>query len=155
MAVARRHATCGSSTKTAKALGCSASWVRLLLQRQRQMGSLAPLPQRRPCSYKLDEVDLDHLCDLIRRKPDRALRELAEARDYSVNVPTVWRATKKLGLTLKKVIHASEQDRPDVAEARHTWFQPFAEVRLDQLVFLDAFGATSNRCRRYGRASIG
>jgi transposase len=42
-----------------------------------------------------------------------------------------------------------------VAEARATWFARFAGVRLDQLVFLDEFGATTNMARRYARGPRG
>ena len=36
-------------------------------------------------------------------------------------------------------------------EARAAWFERFGGVRLDQLVFLDEFGATTDMARRYAR----
>lgn len=39
--------------------------------------------------------------------------------------------------------------------ARATWFEQFADVRVDQLVFLDEFGAATNMTRRYARAPAG
>lgn len=39
--------------------------------------------------------------------------------------------------------------------ARSAWFAQFADVRLDQLVFLDEFGAATNMTRRYARAPSG
>ena len=40
-------------------------------------------------------------------------------------------------------------------EARDTWFDQFAQVRVDQLVFLDEFGATTTMQRTHGRAAPG
>jgi transposase len=42
-----------------------------------------------------------------------------------------------------------------VKEARAAWFERFGGVRLDQLVFLDEFGATTDMARRYARGPCG
>jgi transposase len=42
-----------------------------------------------------------------------------------------------------------------VREARAAWFERFGGVRLDQLVFLDEFGATTDMARRYARGPRG
>jgi transposase len=42
-----------------------------------------------------------------------------------------------------------------VRAARDAWFARFSEVRLEQLVFLDEFGATTNMQRTHGRAPPG
>src|SRR5207248_1108233 len=55
----------------------------------------------------------------------------------------------------KKSTHAAEQDRPDVKAARAAWFDQFAGVRVNQLVFIDEFGATTNMQRTHGRAPPG
>ncbi len=86
----------------AEAFGCSASWVRSLIQRRTLTDSLAPLPQRRADARKLREPDLAQLRELVRRTPDLTLAELAAALGTDASVPTVWRATRALGLTLKK-----------------------------------------------------
>jgi len=86
----------------AKQFGCSESWVRDLIARRRATGSLAPLPPRRPDTRKLDEQDLVRLRELIRDKPDMTLAELAHAMGNKASVPTVWRATQRLDLPLKK-----------------------------------------------------
>jgi transposase len=51
----------------------------------------------------------------------------------------------------KKSLRAAEQDRWDIRQARALWWSRFADVRLDQLVFIDEFGASSNMTRLYGR----
>lgn len=159
IAVANDYHETGSSIETAEKFGCSGSWVRRLIQRHEQTGSLEPMPSRQPDNRKLDEQDLKFLAQLIAKKPDMTLRELADELEKSgtkVSVPTVWRATQKLGLVLKKKsLHASEQDRPDVKEARDHWFEQFADVKLDQFVFIDEFGATTNMTRTRGRGPRG
>jgi len=101
-AVARAYDECGSSQEVAEQFNCSESWVRRLIQRRRETGSLAPRPLKLPNNNKLDEKDLKRLQELIRRTPDMTLAELAAALDDKVSVPTVWRATQALGLPLKK-----------------------------------------------------
>ncbi len=101
-AVARAYDECGSSIEVAEQFNCSESWVRRLIQRRRETGSLAPRPPQLPDNNKLDEDDLERLRTLIRQTPDMTLAELAEALSHKVSVPTVWRATQALGLPLKK-----------------------------------------------------
>ena len=102
VAVAAAHDDCGSSIEVAELFGCSASWVRRLIQRRRETGSLEPLERKLPDRHKLDEDDLTHLSRLIEKQPDMTLGELADALDNKASVPTVWRATQALGLRLKK-----------------------------------------------------
>jgi transposase len=102
VAVAAAYDECGSSIEVAETFGCSDSWVRRLVQRRRERGSLEPLTPKRPDTRKLDEDDLTRLRALIAAKPDMTLGELAEALGNKASVPTVWRATQALGLPLKK-----------------------------------------------------
>ena len=92
----------GSSIETAQTFGSSEAWVRRLIQRRRGTGSLELPPRKRPDTSKLDAGDLDRLAQLIAAKPDMTLGELAEALGRKASVPTVRRATRKLGLRLKK-----------------------------------------------------
>lgn len=102
IAVARHYDESGSSIETAEVMGCSESWVRDLVKRRRETGSLDVLPSTRKYESKLDGNDLARLARLIDAKPDLTLGELAEALSNKASVPTVWRATKKLGYSLKK-----------------------------------------------------
>jgi transposase len=106
-AVARAYDECGSSSEVAETFGCSASWVRRLVQRRRLTDSLAPLPQRRPDARVIREAEDEQLRALIRETPDLTLAELAAALVPAEgrgrpSVPTVWRATRRLELPLKK-----------------------------------------------------
>ena len=102
LAVAAAHDECRSSAEVAEAFDCSESWVRRLMQRERETGSLEPKPAKRPDNHKLDQADLDKLAAVIAQRPDQTLAELAAALGNKVSVPTVLRARRKLGLSRKK-----------------------------------------------------
>jgi transposase len=52
-------------------------------------------------------------------------------------------------------VHAAEQDRPDVAEARSQWKAEQPNLDTARLVFLDETWTSTNMARRYGRAPRG
>ena len=79
----------------------SGSWVRLLKQRRRDTGEVAPRVQRQGRRGML-EPHLHTVADLIAAHPDRTLAELKDALATPASVPTVWRAVRALGLTVKK-----------------------------------------------------
>ena len=79
----------------------SGSWVRLLKQRRRETGAVAPRVQRQGRRGLL-EPHLHTLAALIAAHPDRTLAELKDALATPASVPTVWRAVRALGLTVKK-----------------------------------------------------
>ena len=79
----------------------SGSWVRLLKQRRRDTGEVAPRVQRQGRRGML-EPHLHTLAALIAAHPDRTLAELQDALATPASVPTVWRAVRALGLTVKK-----------------------------------------------------
>ena len=101
-AVAADHEACGSSEEVAARFGVSEAWVRRLVQRQRETGSLEPRPIQLPDNTKLKPKDLEQLTKLIADQPDMTLQELAAALTTKVSLATVHRATRKLGYSFKK-----------------------------------------------------
>lgn len=55
----------------------------------------------------------------------------------------------------KKTVHAAEQERPDVAEARAAWQRDQGTLDPSRLVFIDETGTSTNMARLYGRAKRG
>lgn len=53
------------------------------------------------------------------------------------------------------MLHAAEQQRPDVRAEREDWFEAQDELDPDSLVFLDETATTTNMIRRYGWAPRG
>ena len=78
----------------------SGSWVRLLKQRRRETGEVAPRVQRHGRRPML-EPHLHTLAALIAAQPDRTLAELKDALATPASVPTVWRAVHAIGLTVR------------------------------------------------------
>jgi len=59
------------------------------------------------------------------------------------------------GSRSKKSLHASEQDRPDVAWRRARWKQYQGRLDAKRLVFIDETWAKTNMTRRHGRCPCG
>ncbi len=102
-AVARAYDECGSSTEVAETFGCSASWVRRLVQQRRDRGTLEPGSKaRRRSPRKYDEQDDRVIRELIRTRPDATLAEVAAVLAKPAGAATVSRTLKRLGLPRKK-----------------------------------------------------
>ena len=79
----------------------SGSWVRLLKQRRRETGEVAPRVQRQGRRGML-APHLHTVADLSAAHPGRTLAARKDALATPARVPTVWRAGRALGLTVKK-----------------------------------------------------
>ena len=73
----------------------SGSWVRLLKQRRRETGEVAPRVQRHGRRRML-EPHLQTLAALIAEQPDRTLAELKDALGTPASLATIWRAVAAL-----------------------------------------------------------
>src|SRR5262249_28958432 len=107
----------------------NASWVRRLKQRRRETGTTAPKPRSAAHAGRIGRA--------ARQRPDATLEEHRAALGLGLSTSALWRATRALGLTVKKVLRAAEQDRPDVARARARWRAEMAGRDLERLVFID------------------
>src|SRR5215470_9966005 len=58
-------------------------------------------------------------------------------------------------LHTKKVLHASEQEREDVARARRRWIREQGLLDTTHLVFIDETSVNTNMIRAFGRAPRG
>ena len=97
---------------------------------------------------------------LIARQPDLTLQEIRGALAASCGI-TVGLSTVHRFLACpqpdaqKKTLHAAEQDRPDVAEARRVFIRRQPALDPNRLVFIDETWAATNMTRRYGRCARG
>jgi transposase len=109
-AVARAYDGCGSSSEVAEQFGCCESWVRRLIQQRRERGTLEPLTTARDDEQRTyDDADEHAIRELIRRKPDATLVEVAEAIGKPAHPATVSRTLKRMNLPRKK----SPRTRPN------------------------------------------
>ena len=103
IAVARAYDECGSSTEVAEEYGCSASWVRRLVQQGRERGTLEPRPSARHDDQRIyDDADEQKIRELIKIKPDATLAEVAEMLNKPAHPATVSRTLARLNLPRKK-----------------------------------------------------
>jgi transposase len=101
--VARAHDESGSSLEVAQQFGCSESWVRRLIQNRRERGTLEPLTTARHDDQRsYDDADERAIRELIRRKPDATLAEVAVAIGKPAHAATVSRTLARLNLPRKK-----------------------------------------------------
>jgi transposase len=100
----------------------------------------------------------DWLLARIAAVPDVTLRGLLSelaARGVKVSYGSVWRFFEFEGISFKKTVHASEQDRPDVARRRVRWKTHQGKLDPTRLVFIDETWAKTNMTRRQGRCARG
>ena len=86
----------------AERFGVSTAWIRRLLQRRRETGSIAPFPQNAGRKPALDVRKMKRLRRLVERQPDATLRELKVRLGMTISNGAMIRALRELKLTLKK-----------------------------------------------------
>jgi transposase len=148
----------GPQTQVAVAqrFGVSTRWIRTLLRRRQQTGSIAPKPHAGGQPRKLDGEALDQLRQQLQDHPDATLQELRQACGVLGSLMCVWRALRRLKVTLKKkVLRAKEQLDPQVQAQRQAWRQQAAAVDPQRFFFVDESHARTDLTRAYGRAGRG
>lgn len=80
----------------------SPSWIRRLLQRRRDTGSLAPKPHRGGHPPAFDAEAAQRLRDAVKADPDATLKELAEVTGVTCSTSAVDRTLRRLRITWKK-----------------------------------------------------
>jgi transposase len=144
-----------TTAEVADRFGVCGAFVRRLCQRFRETGSLAPKPHGGGPARKLAAHEAA-LRRAVREHPDATPAEHRARLTLPVSRVTVWRTLRRLRLTRKKKsVRAAEQDRPDVAAARHQWPGRLAGVSPADLVFLDETGANTALQRTHGYGPVG
>ena len=99
---ADRHV--GTKKEIAKTFSVSVSWIRKLLQRRRETGSIEPLPRTQGRKPAFRGHQLQELNDFVKRYPDATLEEIREffAGRVDCSIVAVHNALKRLELRYKK-----------------------------------------------------
>jgi transposase len=143
--------------EVAETFGVSVSSVVKWSQRKRQTGSVAAKPMGSRQARSL-AAQRDWMLARIAAKPDVTLRELVaelEARAVQTSYGSVWRLLNDEGMSFKKSLRASEQNRPDVARRRVRWKTHQSRLDASRLVFIDETWAKTNMTRSHGRCARG
>jgi transposase len=125
----------GSRQGIARRPQVSTAWIRGLLQRRRQTGSIAPLPQNAGRKPKLDEGGRRRLARLVEDQPDAPLAQLQEGLGLRGSLAAAGRALRAPRLTLKKSAAGgragpARREAPEAAVARAHRRHPGGAVRL-------------------------
>src|SRR5512135_681995 len=88
--------------EVAERFSVSESWVRRLLQRRRETGSMAPKRHGGGQRPAFDSESLERLRQAVAERPDATLAELRDAVGATCGITAVHGATVALGLTHKK-----------------------------------------------------
>jgi len=91
-----------SRQEIAERFAVSLSWIRRLLQRRRETGSLAPRPHGGGQPLAFGAAAADRLRRAVAQAPDATLKELARASGVACSTAAVDRALRRLGITRKK-----------------------------------------------------
>src|SRR4051794_19630450 len=146
----------GSLRQLALRFCVSLSFLVRLLRLQRQTGSLEPRPHGGGQPPALDGQASERLRQILRGQPDRTLDELSQQVGVPCSRMAVWRTLRKLGITRKKkVLYASEQQKPEVQQKRLDFAKAVTRLDPERLVFIDEGGTTTAMTRPYGRAPKG
>ena len=140
----------------ARVFGVNVRWIRKLIVRRRETGSVAPLPHRGgPAPKFTPEVD-EQLREFIAGHADATLKEIREGCHLDVSLNAISKALRRLGFTRKKkVTHAVERDRPDVQAKRRAWKRKERKLNVKKLIFVDETGVSTQMQRDCGRAPRG
>jgi transposase len=100
--VAACDARDGTREQIAARFSVSVSWVRDLLKRRRETGSIAPRPRGGGRPPAFDAEAAGRLRDAVRADSDATLEALGRAAGVVCSAPAVYRALRRLGVTRKK-----------------------------------------------------
>jgi transposase len=141
----------------AETFGVSAASVVRWSRLKRQTGGVAAKPMGSRMARSL-AGQRDWMLRRLEAKPDLTLRELVaelQERSIAASYGSVWRLLNDEGVSFKKSLHASEQDRLDVARRRERWRRHQDKLDPARLVFIDETWAKTNMTRTHGRCARG
>ena len=143
-----------SQQEIADVFGISLSCLEKLIRRFRETGDVTPDRIGRPPGT--GSIPLDRLAAFIAEHPDATLVETKQGCGLRESITGIWKALKRLGLSRKKkVVHASEQDRPDVQKKRRHWRKLSRTLSAQCLIFIDQTAISTRLDRDHGRAPVG
>ena len=146
-----------SRREVARVLNLAPSTAVRWLDRWNRTGSVAAKPGTGHSRSPLKAYE-QWLLDLVAKEPDLTLEEIRDrlrrAKKLAVATSSVWRFYDRHEITFK-VLHAAEQDRPDVAAARKELKAEQPALKPSRLVFIDETAVTTKMTRLYGRAPLG
>jgi transposase len=145
-----------SQRQVARRFGVSLSFVTRLIQRRREVGTLAPKAHGGGRQPALDFPQWVRLARLISEQPDATLKELKQRGGFTCTLTTLWRTLRRFKLTFKKKsLHASERNEPRVQAKRRRYRAQVGQIKPKRLVFVDETGVNTSMTRSHAWAPRG
>lgn len=137
----------------------SVSWVEKICRQQRRSGQADRVEQRHGLVSRVDAVGQACLLEAIADRPDLTFAELqrilAERQGVRLCIAQVFNVVKRLGVRLKKSLHAAERDTEANRRKREAFVERIRSTPPENLIFLDESGVTTSMTRLYGRRADG
>jgi len=92
----------GTQEQVAERFGVSVPWIKKLLRRRRESGTLEPKPHGGGWEPKFSGEKLDRLKAMVAEDPDATLQELLDRSGVSGSIMAVHRALQRLKCRRKK-----------------------------------------------------
>jgi len=144
-------------TEIAKRFEVSRVWVYQVKGRDEREGNRQSLRQG---GYRVSRIAPleEEIRGWLTVQVDLTLEEICQRlTDLGITLkgPALWNQLNHWGLSYKKTLHAREQAREDVQQARDRWIEEQPALNPEHLKFIDETGVTTNMTRRYGRSPRG
>lgn len=150
----------GSMRALAQRFKVAKNTVFFLIKKYRETGNIAPKPVGGCPPTQTTHQNMQIVKELLTEDNDATLSELCqrlqERTGKPISISSMHRLIKKLGWTWKKkTTHATEQETPEVKEARDNYKLWFWSVLVENLVFIDETGLQLNMTRSHARSKKG
>ncbi len=147
----------GSIRQIAQRFKVSRDFVRRLLKRHRQTGSVEPKPHSGGKAPLLNDTHLERLRTLVEDDNDATLAQLSQRLEQvsqvSVSTSTVSRGLSRLNITRKKKsLRASKTRTKPIQQKRRDYWSEIREIKPSDLVFLDETGVNLAMVELYARS---
>jgi transposase len=144
-------------TAIARRVEVSRVWVYQVRGRERKTGQRTSFPIGGHRRSRVAEM-VPVLRAWIAQEPGLSFAELCERllqQGISIKIGALWHQLNQWNLTFKKNLHASQQEREDVQQARSAWRQALPTMEVENLVFIDETWMSTGLTRPYGRVPRG
>jgi transposase len=148
-----------SQRQLAQRFRVTLSFIQKLVKQYRKTGNIAPKVRIEQTPTKLKAENLNVLQELVNANNDATLEELrhqlAQKTGILIGRSTVDRMLKRLNITRKKTLHATEKGTERVQNQRLDFWTQVQNILAKNLIFIDESGVNLALVRLFARSNKG